>query len=848
MNNEEGFTTFELKLSADKFSKSIYDKVNCREYCNIKRVFGFIKNQLGISYNGIKRYEHLPFQTELDQLIKFKDAWNKRNKCFVTCHQLSKHKWGRISPSGSISLSIFHRPTRHGLADEYYVDLDMVNCQPTIMVEILKQHNIHKSVLTKYAAEPKPYREHIMEHHKCSKDVAKNLPITLLFGGTYDGWMRENNIQVEEKLDSFRNLETEMKDIIELIWAHNKDTIYKDVIRQNKKKWPTIDDAKRGVMGLWCQSVERLIQETCISWLVENKDFKVAEIVPCQDGMMILKELFYEGITDDLTAVINSKFRINVGWIVKPFDEAIDIPFWEETKSFEEWKDAISEKMLAEAFLAEYSDYIAKQDEMIFVYYDDKFGGRWYNETDMKNRHKLTIYISEHLYNKFKAEILAEISLDEKETAKLLDMLRCHTSKGSCLKDVFTHILTKVKEVKSLFNNKPYLFPFTNGVYELLTGEFRNYRFDDYLTLTSGWDWEPMDYDLEEHQQNKELLCKIIEDIEDRDDHRLFKLQTIASGLDGRAYQFLHYWVGSGGNGKSFLLSLLKTVLGNDFYYQAPSGLTKELSKPNSASPDAYNLMFKRWVNFTEVKGTISLGVLRTLTGGGDFHARLLHSNPIKFKSSATHSMEFNNPPEFDGKPEQADYRRGLLHRFPTNFTSATKYPERIGKTINGVVWKEANPYYETDEFHLKMRPYFFDLLAGIYRAFATKEMGIGFTIPKCVVEETEQFINDQNLFQKVFNDRYVKVDWTDADVKDKSIKCKDFWEEFNSSHEFKTLRTNGQRAEYSRDKCYEWLRGNFQNKRDKNKVEWLLGVVRKYKDEDEADVEEVIECQAIPY
>ena len=65
-------------------------------------------------------------------------------------------------------------------------------------------------------------------------------------------------------------------------------------------------------------------------------------------------------------------------------------------------------------------------------------------------------------------------------------------------------------------------------------------------------------------------------------------------------------------------------------------------------------------------------------------------------------------------------------------------------------------------------------------------------------------------------------------------MKFKDIWETFNYSQEFKTLRTNGQRAEYSRDNCYEWLRSNFQTKRDNKKVEWLFGVVKKYKDEDD--------------
>jgi len=704
------------------------------------------------------------------------------------------------------------------------------------MVEILKQHNIHKEKLTKYALDPKKYRQRIMEHHKCNKDVAKQLPITLLFGGTYDGWIKENNIQVETKLATFATLETELCEIINIVWEANKDTIYKDVIKQNKKKWKNNDEAKRGVMGLWCQSVERLIQETCINYLVVEKDFVLADIIPCQDGMMILKELYYEGICNDLTAVIVRKFGLKVDWIQKPFDEAIDIPLWEETKSFEEWKDAISEKMLAEKFIADYNNYIAKQDEMIFVYYKDDFGGRWYNETDVKNRNKLTIYISEEIYKSVSADIQAEISLDDKELAKLLETLRNHTSKGSSLKDVFTHIFTKVREVYNLFNTNPYLFGFNNGVFELLTGDFRLYKFDDYLTTTCGWDYLPIDYEVLEHQTNKETLCKIIEDIEVDKNLQLLKLQVLASGLDGNAYQYINNFVGVGGNGKSLLLGMLEITLGADYYYQAPAGMTKEISKPNSASPDLFNMMFKRWVNFTEVKGMISVGVIRTLTGGGTFQGRLLHSNPISFKLNATISMEFNNPPEFDGKPEQSDYRRCLLHRFKTNFADKVKYPDKIDKTINGVVWKEGNPEYEKEAFRIKMRPYFFDLLSGIYRTFAVKERGVVFTIPKSVIDETEKFIDDQNLFQKVYKDRYEKVDWTDDDIKDKRLKFKDYWNTFNNSQEYKSLRTNGQRAEYSRDNCYIWLRTNFQTKKDAYKVEWILGVVMKYSYEDKEE------------
>lgn len=71
---------------------------------------------------------------------------------------------------------------------------------------------------------------------------------------------------------------------------------------------------------------------------MDNKDFQLDEIVPCQDGMMILKEYYYSEILDDLTRVDVERYDIRVEWVVKEFDEAIDIPICEDAKR---WKNGI---------------------------------------------------------------------------------------------------------------------------------------------------------------------------------------------------------------------------------------------------------------------------------------------------------------------------------------------------------------------------------------------------------------------------------------------------------------------------------------------------------------------------
>lgn len=302
--------------------------------------------------------------------------------------------------------------------------------------------------------------------------------------------------------------------------------------------------------------------------------------------------------------------------------------------------------------------------------------------------------------------------------------------------------------------------------------------FGDYITVTTGWDWSKTFYCTEErdkamllknndkkadeaesakssvaeelsndetiakNKEERELLKTILNSIMPDAGENVLTMQMYASGLDGIAYQLIHFLNGQGGNGKSLLLMLMKAVLG-DYYYQAPSGMTNELQKPNSASPDLFNCMNKRWINFTEVKGTVNVGVIRNLTGGGEFQGRLLNQNPTTFKMIATFSMEFNNAPELDGKPQQSDYRRAVYHSYMTNFVDKNKNLEKIGKTINGRRYLEANLEYVQPQFIVRTRQFWFDWLSEIYRSHAKEATGMSFTIPTSVLNATDSFLNE---------------------------------------------------------------------------------------------------------
>lgn len=831
---------FNWKLDKNVINSSIFLKKKMVEYTNIKLIYGFLATNMGISYIGNHRYKcNVAFgvNTEQEQMENFKKMYNKKLTGFQLGFILPKHKWGRIIPCDYTSLSVFHRPTRHRLARDYYVDIDMVNAQPTIIYEICKMNGIDKRILGKYVKSPKKYREFVMNHHKCSKDTAKNLFICLMFGGCYNSWLKDNDIQENKnsKIKEVVELENELKAVMDIVYNTNQN-IKEDVLRLNPKCWTDDNQAKRGVMALWSQTIERLLQECAIKWLCDNKGFQIEKIVPCQDGFMILKELWYDDILKDIEKSIKDNYNIKINFLNKPFDEAIEIPEFEDDKNLDEWEDLLSYKKLADKFLELYGNYVIKYKSCVYIYWVDEItGGRWFDETNVKNQHKLTLYISEKLYAYIRDLLNQAVEIETKDRTRLLKTLRSHTSKSCAINDIIKHILSKAQETETDFNQNPFLLGFNNGVYDLTTGNFRPYQFDDYMTISTGYDYTPLNLQDQNTINLVNELETIFNTIQPNKQHKNLLELILASGLDGRLYQKLFLLNGAGGNGKGLIASLMKAILGG-YAFQPTNGILKDAEKSNAPSPDFYNLKGKRYINFTEVGGLIRVAMLRNLTGGTTFTARLLNQNPESFKLNATFCMEFNNAPELDGKPQQADYRRLVDLGFPINFTDD---PNKIGKEIAGIKYVEANPYYETDEFVLSMRNVFLHRLLKVYKDNYETNVGIKFVIPEDIRLRTEQFIENQNLFQKVFNDLYIKVNIVPndkADLKSKTIKIKEVWEDIISSQEYKNL-TYREKRQYGRDEFYKWIESIGLKITNDAKAKCIIGIQKR--DNIEEDEEE---------
>jgi hypothetical protein len=328
---------FSFTLERPDFEKSIFCGANCYEVVNPELVNGFIVNKMGIKFHKTGKFKNMPYKNEQELLINYQRNYIANSNKIKVEYIMARHKWGRVQPIGSLSLSLFHRPTRHSFCADNYVDYDMVNAQPSVINQVCMQHNIENKQCMAYCSDPKKWRYSIAEQHHLkpilNKDTgvvlspyeqAKKLFISLSFGGSYSEWMKTYNAQGGEIIEILE-MEKELLNVMDIIYKKNSDII-DDVSNETWKKKST-QAKKRSIMGLWAQSVEKLLQESCIMKICSEFGLQLESIVPCQDGFMILKkdnENIHRNVLQIMESHINDLFGLNIKWEIKPFDEPLE--------------------------------------------------------------------------------------------------------------------------------------------------------------------------------------------------------------------------------------------------------------------------------------------------------------------------------------------------------------------------------------------------------------------------------------------------------------------------------------------------------------------------------------------
>ena len=80
------------------------------------------------------------------------------------------------------------------LVAPYYVDVDIVNCSPSIYEQVLKQDNIDCPLLSRYNMQRLEVLDEVMRTCNVTRDIAKELFIRIIFLGTIMKWKEDHSI------------------------------------------------------------------------------------------------------------------------------------------------------------------------------------------------------------------------------------------------------------------------------------------------------------------------------------------------------------------------------------------------------------------------------------------------------------------------------------------------------------------------------------------------------------------------------------------------------------------------------------------------------------------------------
>lgn len=725
---------------------------------------------------------------------------------------------GRLFSNGIQGLM---REFRGFLMGDTTTDIDMVNAHPVILRYICRKHNINCPNLEYYINN----RDKVLSSFdKLTRDEAKTLFLKSL---------NNDKVMKNEKNENFRKFDNEIKKIqCEII----KIPDYNDIMNTvPTDKNYNINGSK--VNRVLCYYENKILQEAV--GVLNEQNIEISSYM--FDGCMLYGNHYENAeLLNDITRKVNMKFDgLDMKWSYKPHETVITIPEgWKPKPTKDETKQSKKfdpdDKVLIKELIHQYFPYkhigthkgsvefVLKNAPNKFMWINGLMycwtGEKW-EQSEFEFIRYLTsdcVVLLENILERVETEIKPFNNINREALDFITKEINSVITKWKD-RPFFTNVCKTsesfITRKDVIFDNKPFLLGFNNGVLDLMKfceknddGEFkynhaqcfRPYKYDDYMTLTTGYDFKV--FDDKKDSIIVDDLVQFFDSIMPNKDHQLLLLQILASGLDGLLYQKFFMLNGEGGNGKGSIFEIMKMLLGG-YYKQGKNAILNEMGKANGASEDIMDLKGKRFVVFEEL-GEIDNDEIKRLTGGGETTGSRKYGGNETFKLQATILGSFNEPAKLKKKPTgNSELRRLIDLFFCRNFTSDINKVGMVYKKNNlEVEWMLGDRKYETEEWRESIKYGFLHMLLNVHRNFCDGAKGINFTVPADVMRRTEAFLDAQNIFSSIFNELYEKVDDEKA-----VVKVCDIWESISNDDLYKSLNYR-EKKKYNRKYFDEWL------------------------------------------
>ena len=290
------------------------------------------------------------------------------------------------------------------------------------------------------------------------------------------------------------------------------------------------------------------------------------------------------------------------------------------------------------------------------------------------------------------------------------------------------------------------VFAFSNGLYDIDMGKFRDIEPTDWVCTTTGYPM-PTASSSSVRSELTTLMWNIFEDTEVAE----YMWNVLSSALLGtNRWEELYTFTGSGGNGKGVLSELLKTAFGKYYISQDVTLFTKPRERADQPIPALVEARPCRLFMTTEPEADDKLqcGLLKKISGGDQIEARTLHSpHIIKYVPQFTLIIQTNTIPRLN-KIDGGIQRRLRIIRFPFQFVASPTLPnQRLGdpdvkdRKCKSAAWR--------DEFILM-------LIERLQVICKWKTL-----VPPLKVQNvTNDYLDEQNPLKEWLTDQYIITHW----------------------------------------------------------------------------------------
>lgn len=336
------------------------------------------------------------------------------------------------------------------------------------------------------------------------------------------------------------------------------------------------------------------------------------------------------------------------------------------------------------------------------------------------------------------------------------------------LKDLY-----RIDDFEKLLDKNNYLIPFEDCVFDVKLGEFRDIQKKDFISVTTGY-FIKNEKSLDGHTITDEKYIKNgwmkdeILDLEYIDNFldsiftpelKKYMVDLLSLNLIHNNFEKLYIWVGSGGNGKGVLSTLLNRAMGN-LYYQADSQFLTTKYKGQTANSSLYNCQSKRFVMVSEPEMgegqnelKFNIEFVKKITGRDDITCRALNENNITFTPTFNLICQTNEKPILSGVDE-AVKRRIVIIPFNYSFVDNPKYgyQKQRDNTLKDKLSSEK--YYISFMFYLIKN--LVNLLENVSFNIEKLEK-LTLDLPEEVNNEIEAYINENDIIGR-FVDEKIKI------------------------------------------------------------------------------------------